>query len=303
MNSVHVRVSRCTDTSILSPPQPVPPRRFAAEFRFAKACRAALDKSEDPPDPEKYAPRDGLGPGMRDTDRPLRLSDYLAPETYALFAKKEMDFITMKYAQPTGGGLKGGAPAGGAPATNSGCANFIASQPDPSTIQDLVVIEAPACFICYKPPAAELADGPTKSYQDTKKDFFLSTWQNCMRVEFRLQDTDMVVCPYSRLLTHGQTSQICQPGSDCVKWFIHGQTMQPRSVYPSDGQCIQFLEYYVWNFGRFPDVVGKYLQPGLKKSLPTRAMPGGGARARNSKKKGRGRGRGRGGRGRGRGRS
>ena len=112
----------------------------------------------------------------------------------------------------------------------------------------------------------------------------------------------MVVCPYNRLLIHGQASQICQPSSDCMKWFVHGQTMQPRSVYPSDGQCTQFLEYYVWNVGRFPDIVGKFLLPGFKKSLPTRSLPGNRARSRG-KKKGRGRGRGRGGRGRGRGRS
>ena len=150
-----------------------------------------MGKSEDPPDPEKFAPRDGLGPGMRDSDRPLRLTDYLAPETYALFAKKEMDFITMKYAsiiqgQPTGGGLKGGSPPGGTTGNNSGCANVIESYTDPSTIQGAGPIEAPACFVCCKPPAAEVADGHSKSYLDTKKDFFLATWQNCMRVEFRL---------------------------------------------------------------------------------------------------------------------
>ena len=101
-------------------------KTVAAKFRFAEACQDSIESGESPPDAENFAPRDGLGPGMRDSDRPLNMNDYLCQESYALFGKKAMDFITQTTPtvishKPTGGGLKGGAPAAAAnPAPSTG---------------------------------------------------------------------------------------------------------------------------------------------------------------------------------------
>ena len=155
--------------------------------------------------------------------------------------KKAMDFITQTTPtvishKPTGGGLKGGAPAAAAnPASQAGYASQQLDLTHP-------VKEAPQCFSYFMVPAGDWGDGQSKTYEDTKKDFFMATWQTCMRKEMNQTYQDAVVGPFARLVKGGD----CKPGADCLQWFLHGQTPMPRSVFPTNAQVICFLEFYVW---------------------------------------------------------
>ena len=263
----------------------------SASFKYVLDVRAAIAAGRKPPLKKDYEPRDGLGTGGRDSDRPLTLMDYLAANTYALFAKDEMDFITgvtsHAKAAPGGGSLKlkGGAPLAG----------YASPQLDLATKEGAGTVDkvAPGCFTHFHPPQGS---EDKIHYDDMSKDFFLRTWQSCLRDQYRLPPGTMVVCPFDRLTSLASRGAT----NECQQYFVHGQVMSQSSVYPTDKDCIYFLEYFVWIHGRIPDMFSRNFRKELSASLPSKVMPGNGKRPRR-KRGGRGGG-GRGGRGGGRGR-